>query len=36
MPNQRYISSMLMPDFDTYPARPIASIDVHPLGLEAI
>ena len=34
MPDQRHASSMLTPDFDTYPARPIASIDVHPLGLE--
>ena len=34
MPYQRHASSMLTPDFDTYPARPIASIDVHPLGLE--
>ena len=33
MPNQRHASSMLTPDFDTYPARPIASIDVHPLSL---
>ena len=34
MPYQRHASSILTPDFDNYPARPIASIDVHPLGLE--
>ena len=34
MPNQSHASSVLTPDFDTYPARPIASVDVHPLGLE--
>ncbi len=34
MPNQSHASSVLTPDFDTYPARPIAFVDVHPLGLE--
>ena len=31
---QRHASSILTPDFDNYPARPISSICVHPLGLE--
>ena len=34
MPDQRHAPSMLTPDFNIYSARPIASIDVHPLGLE--
>ena len=34
MAYQRYASSMLTPDFDNYPARPIACVDVYPLRLE--
>ncbi len=34
MPDQYHTPTMLTPDFDTYPVRPIVSVHVHPLGLE--
>ena len=34
MPDQYLTPKIITPDFDTYLERPIASIDVHPLGLE--
>ena len=34
MHDDHYTSAMLTPDFDTYPARQITSVQVHPLGLE--
>ena len=34
MPDQIHTPKMITPDFDTYPERPIAFIEVHPLGLE--